>query len=58
MEKTKRNNEYEYDKSYVIHSLFEDYPVTIRFSKKKNEEVEMFTKLYAKIGLFCINMTE
>ena len=42
MEKTKRNNEYEFDKSHVIHSLFGDYPVTIRFSKKKNEEVESY----------------
>ena len=42
MEKTKRNNEYEYDKSHVIHSLFGYYPVTIRFSNKKNEEVESY----------------
>ena len=36
------NSDYEYDKNHVIHSLFGDYPVTIRFSKKKNEEVESY----------------
>ena len=40
--KTKMNSDYEYDKNHVIHSLFGDYPVTIRFSKKKNEEVESY----------------
>lgn len=40
MEKTKINNEYEYDKSYVIHSLFEDYPIIIRFAKKKSKKLE------------------
>ena len=42
MEKAKMNNDYEYDKNHVIHSLFGDCPVTIRFSKKKNEEVESY----------------
>lgn len=42
MEKEKNNSDYEYDKNHVIHSLFGDYPVTIRFSKKKNEEVESY----------------
>ena len=42
MEKAKNNSDYEYDKNHVIHSLFGDYPVTIRFSKKKNEEVESY----------------
>lgn len=42
LENTKRNNDYEYDKNHIIHSLFGDHPVTIRFTKKKNEEVESY----------------
>lgn len=40
MEQTMNSNEYVYDKNHVIHSLVGDYPVTIRFTKTKNEEVE------------------
>ena len=33
MENTKRTNDYECDQNHIIHSLFGDHPVTIRFTK-------------------------